>query len=233
MEVDRKKLWLFVLLIGLQYHVFSQEKDAGMWLSVTGTIKLTPTWSFTISEELRLKDNFRAPGTIHTDASLEYSKGAHWRWSGSYRFISKQQPDQGYSFFHRYYGDVRYRAKFNTLILSGRIRIQQQDDAWMGMSDQNNPEHDLRARLELQWRKSGFLRPYIGGEIFHPVIAWQIQVPDKFRIKGGAVYEINKVHAFDFYYMVEREVNVRNPETGFIVGLEYKYSPRNIRLRKR
>ena len=64
--------------------------------------------------------------------------------------------------------------------------------------------------------------PYVSTEIFSP-----LNDPDggifinNARYTAGIEYAFNRMHSLDIFYLIQRECNVNNPETDYIIGLGY------------
>lgn len=221
----------FALVAGIGVPLHGQVQDAGMWLSASGEVKLNPVWTVVLSEELRLVDNMRVPSTSFTELDVEYNIGSAWRISAQYRIIGRLGDANGWTTAHRISGDLRYRLKLAHGDVIARLRFQHQDGLGWFFDQFCDVSQKIRPEVTLRWRASPQWRPYLSAEIFCPIYAGGVTFPDKWRIKGGALYQMNKRHVLDIYYMVQHEFNVREPETDFVIGIGYRFSPRGLRLR--
>ena len=104
-----------------------------------------------------------------------------------------------------------------------RTRIQDQ------MIDALNPEKKYpsswywRNKLSFKYNLKEF-DPYIYTEIFCPLNGPDAMIINNVRLAAGCDYSITKKHTLNFYYLINKEVNVSNPVTTFITGIEYTYS---------
>ncbi len=222
----------FLLLIPLKY-LSAQEYDAGLWLSLKGEIILTQRMTFGIAEEIRLHENITEVGTALTDIGIDYNLSSGWRISANYRFISRQQLDRSYLHRHRYYLDLRYRhlSDRTGIDFTGRLRWQQQlSHEEIGLPGNEGFSNYLRPEGTVRYRLNRVFRPYVSVETFLPVSAFRFHNPDKIRITAGTRIRLNFVHSVTLFYMVQKEINVRRPETDFVIGLGYEFSPFNSGL---
>lgn len=220
---------LFLMLLLTSQPAAGQVRDAGMWLSLNGGYRINPVLTLVLSEELRLNENFLQADAWLTDAGVEYEVGNHWRLSTHYRVARRLQPDQTYLSQSRLYGDVRYKMRLGTVDLLATIRMHYQTDGWAVFSENPDPGHYLRPEAEMRWRLSGRWRPYLSAEMYYPMIAWQIQETDKVRFTWGTLIAFNKVHALDVFFRVQQEYHVKYPVTDFIIGLGYRFLPRELK----
>jgi hypothetical protein len=222
----RNKIALLIFL-SLPWTVsFAQVHDAGLWLGAEGSFRLNPLWNVVASGELRMHENMMEPGFFMAEAGVEYALSKSWRVSAGYRFGLKQQLDRSYVLRNRAFADLRYKQRISVFDLSARLKYQQQDDEGFALAGFQTTDQCLRSALELQWRYSRTFRPYLGVEMFNPMIALQVQYPEKYRFKVGLNWQINKIHSLDFGWMYQQEVNVKNPEYDYILAVGYKFSPR-------
>lgn len=211
--------------VGLLYcnPVEGQIKDAGLWTSINFEAKLVKKLSFTISEELRFNENVTELDASFTDAGVTYKLNKHFQIAANYRFTQRHRDENYYSFRHRFYTDIKYSKKLKPFEIAFRTRFQDQISDIGRASDGGVPEYYLRNKLSLNWNLDKPYKPYISIELFS-----LLNYPRSFafnanRIAAGLEYAISKHHKIDVYYMIQKELNVSNPETDFIIGLGYYY----------
>jgi hypothetical protein len=203
---------------------WSQENDAGLWLSVNLEKKITPALSFTFSEEVRMYENITEVGAIFSDIGLSYKFGPRFRISANYRFINKKRLDDSYDNRHRYYFDFTYREKITPLILLFRVRFQSQYTDIFSSPEGKIPDYYSRAKLTLKLDLCKRMKPYIYTESF-----FKMGTPDGVLFNGirycaGIEYSFNRLHMLDLFYMIQKEYNANNPETAFVLGLGYFFT---------
>jgi hypothetical protein len=201
----------------------AQVKDAGLWTSVSFEAKVVKKLTATISEEVRFNENITEAGTIFTDVGLTYKLNKHFQVAGNYRFIQKRTVEDYYSFRHRYYADVKYSHKLKPFDISLRSRFQDQYSDIGRASDGGVPEYYVRNKLSLGLDLNKPYSPYISVELFSPLNYPRYNAFDNIRTSAGIEYEFSKHHKIDGYYMIQKEVNVSEPQTDFVIGLGYSY----------
>lgn len=226
MRVKTIRLLVFLAFAGgLLYSspLNAQVKDAGLWTSVSFEAKVAKGLTATISEELRFNENITETGTIFTDVGLTYKLNKHIQFAGNYRFIQKRTIADYYSFRHRFYVDVKYSHKLKPFDISLRSRFQDQYSDIGRASDGGIPEYYFRNKLSLGLDLNKPYSPYISFELFSPLNYPRYNAFDNIRSTAGIEYAFSKHHKIDIFYTIQKEVNVREPQTDFIIGLGYSY----------
>jgi hypothetical protein len=204
----------------------AQEQDAGLWLGAEGEVQLNKRFSSILNAEVRMHENMMEVGTFLGEAGVEYGFFKVWRLGAYYRFTGSQQLDRSYHYRHRLYADLRYRNRIGKHDWIARVRLQQQFQHEEVFTDGRAEEKTYtRTKLSYRYRLNRTWRPFVSAELYFPVSLSGIQVMDKMRFSAGTRYRINRVHSITCYYMIQHEVNVRNPETEFVIGIGYVYSP--------
>ena len=200
-----------------------QDKDAGLWTSVSFEAKIIKKLTGSLSQEIRFNENITEAGTIFTDAGIAYKLNKHFQVSLNYRYILKRRTDDYYSFRQGFYVDVKYDRKLNPFELIWRVRFTDRYSDIGRAADGGVPEYYLRNKLSLKWDYSKAITPYASVELFSPLNYPRFNAFNNIRLAAGIEYSISKHHKIDLYYMVQKELNVSHPQTDFILGLGYAY----------
>ncbi|MDO9255146.1 MAG: DUF2490 domain-containing protein [Bacteroidales bacterium] len=203
--------------------LMGQEKDAGLWTSVSFEAKLVKKAAFNISQEFRFNENITELGAAFTDAGLSYKLNKHFQFAVNYRFTQRHRVDDYYSFRHRFYADIKYSHKLKPFGISLRTRFQDQYSDIGRASDGGIPEYYLRNKLSLGLDLNKRYSPYISVELFSPLNYPRYNAFDNIRTTAGIEYAISKHHKIDISYMIQKEVNVSEPQMDFVLGLGYSY----------
>ena len=225
MKSTLKAVAVISCLLFSTLHVTAQVNDAGLWASISIEKKLTQRLSLGFTEEARFNENISELGTLFSDIGLGYKFfGGEWLGvSANYRFIDKKRLDDSYSTRHRWYIDAVVKKKFGMLVPSFRTRFQSQyadvftsDAGWKA-------DHYTRNKLTLKLDMEKKYKPFISAELFTQLNDGAL-LNDNVRYAAGVDYSFNEHSAFGIGYLVEREMNVKNPEHNYIVTLGYAYS---------
>ncbi|HNX06979.1 MAG TPA: DUF2490 domain-containing protein [Bacteroidales bacterium] len=201
-----------------------QTQDANLWMNVTFEKKITPKFSFSVSQEFRMNENISELGSFFTDLGFEYKITKIIRFSANYRFANKRRLDDSYSIRHRYYFDLTFRKKFSPVIISFRTRFQSQYADVFSSNDGIVPKNTIRNKLTIKYDQGKKLQPYIAAEIYSPLKQPYDVFIRKTRYSAGLEYEINRMHTLDFYYLFQKEYHVKNPVSDHVLGIGYHIS---------
>lgn len=197
-----------------------QEKDAGLWTSISVEKNFTQNFSANISEEFRFNENVSEMGTFFTDAGILFRLNNAFRIAANYRFINKRRLDDSYSKRHRYYFDLSWRKKINRITPVVRLRFQSQYADMYSSSDGFVAEYYLRPKLSLRYNAKTKWNPYISSEFFYKMFQKEF---DNIRYTLGAERKITKKLLLNIFFIHQREFNVRNPVYDYIWGFAFGY----------
>jgi len=215
------KVILFIAIFSITGKLYAQENDAALWLNFSLQKNLTQSLSISCNEELRLNENFSELGTLLTDFSFNYRISEHFDISANYRFSNKRRLDDSYSKRHRYYFDFSYKYKVNQVQVSFRSRFQSQYNDYNSSAEGHIPKNHFREKISLQYDASDKITPYFFLEPYLLLNSSQSILFDNIRFSLGIEYKFNRIHKLNLYYMIQKEMNVKNPLTEFITGIGY------------
>jgi hypothetical protein len=223
-----KSVRFFLLFVSaacllLDSQLFAQQNDAGLWTSVNFETKIVKKLTFNLSEEFRFNENITELGAYFTDIGLDYKINKHFQVSANYRFIQRRRTDDYYSFRHRYYAALKYSKKLKPFELTYRLQFLDQYEDIGRASDGGIPICYLRNKLSVKWDTKKPVTPYVSIEVFSPLNYPRQVVFDNIRTQAGIEYTFTKHQKIEVYYLINKEINVSNPETNFVLGLGYYY----------
>jgi hypothetical protein len=203
----------------------AQQKDFGVWASVSARHKITQKLSVTVEEQFRFNQNATAIGQYFTDAGLEYALSKKFKLGISYRFINSFQ-NTYYSKRHRVYVDLSFKTKYSSLQIILRTRLQEQQKDLYSSETGYLPEWYSRNKVTLKLNNGRKFLPYVSTELFYMIAAPNTvkSIVDKMRYTAGMEYEFNRVHAVDVYYLIQHDINVNNPIADYVAGIGYVYT---------
>jgi len=212
----------FVIML-LNITAVAQNRDAGLWTSVSFEAKLIKKLTGSISQEVRFNENMTEMGTSYSDAGIEYKVNKNFNFSVNYRFVQKRRTDDSYSYRHRVYIDLKYGKKIKPFQIQLRTRLQDQYSDIGRAADGGVAGYYLRNRLSLKWDTKKVYVPYISIEVFSPLNFPRYAMFDNIRSSAGVEFELSKHHKLDLFYMIQKELNVSLPRTDFILGAGYSF----------
>ena len=221
---NKIKIVLVFLMLLFNVSVFSQNNDMQLWTNISLEKKITKTFSFNFTEEVRFNENISEVGQFFSDIGGTYKISKAWRISANYRFTNKRQVDDLYSKRHRYYLDLSFKKKFDLVVFSFRTRFQSQYADIYSSNDGTVPNYYSRNKLSLKLDLNKKYSPYLSAEMFYQLNNPDGNKLDNMRYSLGLEYEFNKRMGIDLFYMIQQEYNVKNPERDFVVGVGFKCS---------
>ena len=201
--------------------LLAQENDAGLWTSVTIEKEVVKDLDLIVTEEVRFNENITEAGAILTDAGLEYKIWKGFRAGLFYRYTCRRRIDDSYSRLHRVYSDLAYKQKIRRFELGYRARFQVQYKDFSTSETGHVPEWYFRQKLSVSYNTKSRFDPYLGCELWY----WIDPVWSRFdnlRLTAGVNVRITKIHSVDLGYLVNKEFNVVDPLTSWVVFAGYK-----------
>lgn len=221
-------LWLNCLLaitfLVLSQHIVAQTRDAGLWASASFEKKINKKLELSFSQEIRFKENITQIGTILSDLGFTYKLNKNFKLGINYRFVKKREINNLYSTRHRGYIDIKYQKKRKPFEFQFRSRLQDEYSDIGKAPDGGIPEYYLRNKLSIGLDLDKVFSPYTALELFSPLNYPRTVAFDNVRVVAGITYSITKAHKIDAFYLIQKELNMPNPETDFIIGLGYSFS---------
>jgi Protein of unknown function (DUF2490) len=223
-----KKLLLLIPLLCIGGFSNAQTEDFGSWMTFSVNKGIGEKFVLGLDQELRLRNNLTDINLIYTNVGLSYKVNKWFRISQVYRFIDKHQSDGAWGVRHRIYTDLIFKAKPADFTLTYRFRYQTE---WRGAGYTSElgriPEIYIRNLFKIGYKLNDKIAPYIGSEL-----RFQVQNPripyhdgfDRTRFIAGTDYTVNDHSAFGLYFLLQKEWNVNDPQTLYILGLEYTIS---------
>ncbi len=202
----------------------AQQKDAGLWTSVTVEHQLTRKISASVSEQLRMYQNISDVDQFFTDFGVQYELSESFRVSLNYRLSSTNQQTY-FMTRHRFYVDLSYRYKLKPLVVGIRQRVQRQVEALNSSENGSIPEWYSRTKLSLKLDLDKKYAPYISTEIYYVIdnLNEEDNVFDKIRYEAGFDYKFNRRHSLNPFYLIQSDI-LEKKTIDYVIGLGYTYS---------
>ncbi len=215
---------ILILTAGLPcLSTFGQVNDAGLWMSINLEKKFSQKWSLHFSEELRMYENITEAGSFFSEISGEYNLNKNIAFSVGYRFTNKRNVDDSYSKRHRVLFNVNLKEKFGKIRTNFRLRYQTQYADVQSSETGVVPDSYLRPKLTLKYDLDSKFVPFIFGEMFFQTNRPDGMLFDNYRVSAGCEYEFSKKSTLELGYLVNREVQVANPWTLYVISIGWNY----------
>jgi hypothetical protein len=221
---SKRLLLICSLLIITSVKIYGQVNDAGLWASINIDKKLSSKFSIGFSEEVRFNENISEVGTVFSEIAAGWKFNKFFSASAGYRFILKRDASDFYSKRHRFLINVNAKIKKGRFNLAARARFQSQYSDVYSSDQGATPADYLRTRVTVKYEPDKKYTPFLSAETFFHLNNADGILFDNYRISGGIEYAFNKKYALDFYYLLDREINVNNAWTSYITGIAFNIS---------
>lgn len=222
--MKRSRFFIYLLFYFLpgQVPLLAQVNDAGLWIGIDLEKKLGNGITLQFSDEIRMNENISEVGTWLNQIGLEYRINKVISTSVAYRLIQKHLVDDSYSTRHRYLINLNIREKLGRVSLIFRTRYQSQYSDVLSSENGKLPDNYLRTRVMVKYDSNRKYTPFLSGETFFHLNHSGGVLLDNYRISGGISYEWNKKSSLNLGYMVDREINISDPWTNYVITLSWE-----------
>ena len=220
------RLLFLLLILSVPQLLIAQEtkvvRDLQLW---TGAAieKSWKDWSFTLTEEIRFKQNISEINNFFTEAELRSRINKNFALEGGYRFTRDKNSDGSYDNLTRYNLDLRFRTSLDPVSIHYRLRYQKEVEGFNLMDPTVDYEKYVRNRIRIRYDKYIRIKPYLSAELF------RLFRPDFYselhyiRVLGGIRYEAGKVGLFNVAFGFNREFEENNPAMIYQFKVNYTY----------
>ena len=220
-----RKLTVIFILSGMGATALAQEKDFGLWYSISAEKKISKKFDFESDINLR---TYHDAGEIEEgfiDVGLKHKINKTFSAGLTYRFTERMEKDDNFHPRHKWYADFRAKKALGDLDISGRLRFQQRFKTYFRDENDRESKEYLRFRIKAAYDIPKCpLNPSMSYELFFPVFDDIRKTIDKQRFKGGFEYNISKKQSLEIEYIFQRDLHPK-PTDMNIISLNY-----NIKL---
>jgi hypothetical protein len=211
------------------FSVIGQQTDYGFWSGGTIGYQHTKRLSFEVEGQGRFGQGFSRYNTGLVDVSGRYALNDYLKATVTYRFAHRLRYDDREDLRQRLNTDLQLRLKEGRMKYSFRLRYQ----AGRRNTDERNA--DLREALRFKAKAATKIarktEGSIAGELFFSDRTGSYQWSD-WRCKAMINRKLNKRSNLDFGYLIQREVNRRNPLLEHMLVVGYNYSFKRPKKKK-
>jgi hypothetical protein len=226
----RKVSFVTVLLFLFLSAGAQEERDFGLWGTVSYGTDVTDDIDLSIEQEVRMEQNATVAGVIFTNVGLDYRFSRPFQVGINYRFILNDREPGVYGHRHRVMLDLQYRKMIRQWTFAYRARGQSEVRT-INYADEFGfaPTLDLRNTVKGVYQLNRRFELY--GSFDLRVLWRDPNIPDfrgvdRFRYRLGTDILIAREQSIGIFIQHQREINVSDPEVEFTIGLEYKFGSR-------
>lgn len=209
------------------------QKDFGLWTGVDLRVPITKKWSTGIEIQARLNNNASRVDNTYLSPYIKYDLHKYLGIGADYRLTNEAGPSGifGTTNLHRLAVDVEANKLIELFAPESRydasVRLRYTHENTLG--DRNNDY--FRMQLTLKYNVPKYkLEPELAAELFYHFndqLSYSFEEVrsrnrfNKYRVRIGINYEINKLNSLKIFYMVQSAIE--SPKADFILGLGYTY----------
>ena len=215
---------LTVLLFPLAGQESKVVSDLGLWTGIALEKSVKKDWTFSLKQEVRLKEDISTLNNIFTQAGVRYGLNRNFALEGKYRITWDKEDDGSMELRSRYSFDLRYKGRLKYISIYYRLRYQKEVKGMDLFSLDVPYEKYFRNRLSIRYTGLNKIEPYISAEIFQLFELSQNPRFHYMRFLGGVRYNPGNIGTFKLAYGLNRELNSTLPATYYIFKLNYTYA---------
>jgi len=219
-------LFLTVFLLTL-LKLSAQEtkvvRDLQLWTGAAIEKTWNNTWTLSLAEEIRFKQDISEINNYFTETGLRYRINKNFSLEGGYRYTRDKNSDGSYDELTRYNLDLRFRGRLDFLTIYYRLRYQKEVEGFNLFDQTADYEKYVRMRLRIRYNDFQKFKPYVSAEIFQLFRPYYYADLEYIRVLAGLKYEAGKVGSFDFAFGLNREFESVEPARIYQFKLNYTY----------
>jgi len=223
MTMIRRVLWTLLLLCTVQIS-YSQEKDFGIWYSVTTDFNLIKKLKLDFDLNVRTYDNASKIEEAFFDIGLSYKLNKYLSAAASYRFTEFQEKENEFYPRHKWFADLKGHLPLGDFDITARLRFEQRYKTYYKDENDKEPQEHLRIKPKVKYDIPSFpVNPYVYAELFYPVFNDEKMKIDKERFSAGFEYNITKKHSVELEYIFERDLYPKTRDMN-IISINYNFN---------
>lgn len=185
--------------------IFGQNDDFGIWYGIDVEHKLVKKLDLKLSSQIRTFNNASQVDQALIEGGLQYKLNDYLSTAGSYRFTGKLENDSRFHVRHKLFAEIKGSLPLNDLTFSARIMLQIMERTYIEEEEDEIPKYAGRMKLKAEYDIPKFpLNPFLSIETFTPLFEQSEVLIDKERFATGFEYKMNKKHALEISYILER-----------------------------
>lgn len=219
-----RKFSFFTIFFFFFIYSSAQINDAQLWTEIGVVKKINKKFKIELQQSIRLKQNIRQLDKHFTDFGVKYSLNKKIQFGTSYRLEEEKREEGYFSIRHRVSVDASYKQKIKKFSLSLRTRFQSKFADFHSSQEGFIPENHIRVRLKTSYKISNFpVTPSFSGEIYYATKGLSKKQIDKYRLTLGGKYKINKRNTVSLNYRFQKQINITEALSLYIIMLAYEY----------
>lgn len=218
------RTYILLVLLFTGSVVKAQDKDFGIWYSVSARYEIVKNLTIDISEEVRTASKASEVDQYFTDAGLGYKLNKYISFGAYYRYIRKRETKNDFYARNRFYGEVDLTYPFNKFEFTYRFRIQRQVNEYADDVEEKAPRLYNRHKFGLEYNIPNFkLTPSVFYERFYRLKYISSYFSSSERYGIDLNYKFNKKHRAGIGFLIDKDLHP-NIDYLNVLTLSYRYS---------
>ena len=223
------KLYTIILFLACRMpgQIIAQEtKDCIGILEGEVSKKINKSLEISLSEEIRSKNFLEEVDRLATGVGVAYKhpRFKDLKVGGSYELLSYFNQNLIDENKHRFSAYVQYKYSYGYFDFSLRSRFQSTYQDESTGNYKVNPKNKLRNRLNVAYNIYGTpYTPYTSFELTNTVGLVNGDYFDRYRIRLGFEYRLNKQSSIDIFSRYSKDINQKEPAEIVSFGLSYNF----------
>ena len=222
MMMIKRTILIFSCLFIVSILANSQDKDFGIWYSISAEKDLIKNIELDVDLDLRTFKDAEKIEEAFIDLGITYKFNKFLSATAGYRFTEFMEDDDTFHPRHKWFTDLKGKVSFGDFDISARLRYQQRYKTYI--EDENDKESKRVGRFKFQTSydiPSFPLNPYISAELFFPLFIESSRSIEKTRFTVGLEYNFSKKHSIEAEYLYQRDNYPKLLDMN-IISLNYK-----------
>ncbi len=225
MTMIRLRSLFLVLFSVLPLFLFAQREDFQMRIGAAMDGKLSNQFDWNFGVEQRLRNNASMYDQFQVEPGVSYNPYDFLKIGVGYRYAYRLSRKQEFQSRHRAHIDVRLRQKADRWTFKYRTRLQYGFENFTSQELLGTNALIQRHSLGVDYDIFGSrFKPFVSGEIYHHLNKPGGSMITKTRFSLGTAYRLSFHSVVELSYLINKEVNIANPTTEYILGISYAYS---------
>jgi hypothetical protein len=202
--------------------------DAALWMNAYLEKKLGPKLNVHLNEVLRFNHNITRYYYSYSDVGVTYKIKDWWHATLDYVLVTNDAPTNNFtseyqSVRHQLYFDMAFKYDYGDFRFNYRSMIQAQIKDVYSSKIGYIPNWYFRNKLTVKYTLNRRLTPYVSTELYYHFYTNLGDEFDRARYYAGMFWHIYSNTDLEFYYMIQRQFNVFQPSTDYVIGLGYAH----------
>ncbi|MFN8438471.1 MAG: DUF2490 domain-containing protein [Cytophagales bacterium] len=217
-------LMIPIFVMGMIFRTNAQVNDAAVWTSIGLKKSISKRTSIDLTQQFRFYENVTELGFFNTEMGVNYKIYKNIVVSPNYRYIHSRRLDNTYAVKHRFFIDLSISKSRKKLGFTYRTRFQSQYSGGITKELGTKPQNVSRNQITIKYKLNKKIAPYIAQDLYFTLNGSKIHQFSTSLSYIGINIKAQKKLNFNFYYLIQAQLNKKNPRRDFVSGASVTYS---------